>query len=196
MGKWLKIVLSMVFMLIVLGVGTYLIFFREGAEELEPKVVTFPFSWEEDEEGYLTNITGKPGVVRITVVNITALGKTLKKVGSYLEAEEGYQFYGVYAIGKNLLHEEWWTGGAHGHVGTNFELKTNRGNLYKPKSGWGDIRFGFGSPMRPEEQVDGWVIFEIREDEEPVELRHYEVMNPGASWEEQELGIVYIWRIE
>ena len=41
----------------------------------------------------------------------------------------------------------------------------------------------------------------VREDyrefsEEMIELRHYEVINPEASWEERELGIVYIWEIE
>ena len=43
--------------------------------------------------------------------------------------------------------------------------------------------------------MDGWVCFEIREDEKPIELRHYEVINPEASVEKQELGIVYVWEL-
>lgn len=190
-----KYLVGLIAVVLMMGAIAYNEFYKAQKEKrFEPKIVTFPFSLEEDEEGYLTEITGKSGVIRITVVNITAFGKKTKGILGW-EAEEGYQFYGAYVLGKNLLHEEWWTGGAHGYVGTSFELKTNRTNIYKPKP-LGDIRFGFGSPLKPEEQVDGWVYFEIREDEIPIELRHYEVINPEASWEKRELGIVYIWKIE
>lgn len=185
----------------LIGAVAYCGFYKPQEEHFEPKVVSFPFSWEEDEQGYLTEITGKSGVVRITVVNITAFGKTIGGFKLYgitvggLKADEGYQFYGVYVIGKNLQRKEWWCP-FNTYVGTDFELKTNRTNLYKSKSGWGDIRFGFGSPMKPEEEEDGWVYFEIREDEKPIELRHYEVINPEASLENRKLDMVYIWEIE
>ena len=165
-------------------------------EKTFPKNVTLPFSWEEDEDGYLTDITEKKGIVKVTVVNITALGKTLEKIGLSSEAEEGYQYYGVYVTGKNLQNREWSC--PYGvYIGTNFELKTNRTNIYKTMFfGSSDVRFGFGSPMKPEEEEEGWARFEIREDEKPIELRHYEVINPEAPLEKRELGLVYIWKIE
>ena len=180
--------------MLIITVMAYGIKNKQKEELFEPKNVGFPFSWEEDEKGYLTIITGRTGVIRITVVNITFFGKTLKKTGLIWKAEQGYQYCGVYVIGKNLLHKEWWTGGSHGYVGTCFELKTNRSNIYKPKP-LGDVRFGFGSPMKPEEEEGRWVYFEIREDEKPIELRHYEIINPEAPPEEQKLEIVFIWKI-
>ncbi len=186
----MKIILFIVFVLMIVGVGMHLIFFREGGEEFEPKVVTFPFSWEEDEDSYLTEITGKNGALRVTVVNITSFGTTLEMDGLGREAEEGYQLYGVYITYENLLHKKW-VEGWQIHWAYDFEVKTNRTNLYRGKA----LYFFRPIELKPEQGDDTWVIFEIRLDEKPVELRYYDFINPGYQSEEDKC-VVYIWKIE
>jgi hypothetical protein len=153
--------------------------------------VTFPFSWEEDEKGYLTEITEKPGIIEVTVHKIKALGTgTLEEIGlGGIQADKGYQFYGVYITFKNLMHKQW--SSPYGvYVGALLELETNRGNIYR--SG--------GIPrvidLRPEQAKDCWDYFEIRVDEKPTQLRHYDIINPNDPSSQQKLAIVFIWEIE
>jgi len=158
--------------------------------KFEPRIVNFPSSWEEDENGYLTELTGKEGIIRITVVEIKALGSSLEEVGlSGVKASEGYQFYGVHVIFKSLMHKEWSC--PYGvYVGTLLELVTDKGNIYRVK--WSSERV---TELKPEEEKHTWACFEIRTDEKPLELRHYDIINPNAPPEKQKLDIVYIWKL-
>lgn len=155
-------------------------FYKPQEEEhFEPKVVTFPFSWTETDH--------RNASIKITVVNITSLGTgNLERIGLRgIEADEGYRFYGVYLTFKNLRHEEYYTHGSG--IGAYLDIKTNRSNIYK--AGYGYSSFARPPDLRPEEESDGWIWFQIRVDEKPIELRNYEVLN-------DELEIAYIWKIE
>lgn len=144
---------------------------KQKSEPPKPQRVTFPFSWIETDH--------RNASVEITVVNITAFGKTFRS----WEAEEGYQFYGVYLTFKNLHHMKYQSHGSE--VGAYLEIETNRTNIYKPVS----LLPGDPPDLEPEEESGEWVRFEIRIDEKPIELRDYEWIN-GESY------IAYIWEIQ
>ena len=159
--------------------------------EFKPKIASFPFSWQEDEDGHLSELSGKPGIIEVKVHKIRSLGTgTLEEISLRgINAEKGYQFYGVFLTFRSLMHREW--NCPYGvYVGAFFELQTDKGNIYRSK----------GMPrvidLRPEQEKSAWDYFEIRVDEKPFELRHYDVVNPSAPPHEQKLAVAYVWRIE
>ncbi len=90
---------------------------------------------------------------------------------------------------KSLMNKAW--SSPYGvYVGALLELETDRGNSYK--SG--------GIPrvidLKPEQEKDDWDYFEIRVDEKPIELRHYDIINPDAPSSQQKLNVAYVWEIK
>jgi len=154
-------------------------------EEFEPQIVTFPYTWVEYD-------------MEVTVVNVTALGKSVLVIEGIREgappppwekeAEEGYQFYGVYATFKNLRDARWDCYPPEGPLaGGVFELETDKGNVYKTT-----VRALF---FEPHQEKEKWGYFEILDDERPVELRCLKVVNPDAPYQEFKLSVAYIWKI-
>jgi hypothetical protein len=154
-------------------------------EEFEPQIVTFPYSWVEFD-------------MEVTVVNVTALGREILIIEEIREGappppyeketEEGYQFYGVEVIFKNTRDLRWDCFPPEGPLaGGVFELETDKGNEYKTT-----VRALF---FQPKQEKEKWGYFEILEDEQPVELRCWKVMNPDAPYQEYKLGVAYIWKI-
>lgn len=167
--------MGLIVVLLIISAIVYMQFYLPQEKHVEPKVVSFPFSWTESDE--------RNASIEITVVNITALGRNLSRIGLRgIEAEDDYQFYGVYVTYKNLRHEEYWTHGSG--IGVYFEITTNRSNIYEPGSPFA----GDPPDLKPEEKSSEWIWFQIRIDEKPAELRNYE-------WINGERYIAYIWNL-
>lgn len=183
MRRWLNALTLIILVSLIIGVGAYFTSVKERKVKPGPKVVVFPFSWEE--KGYPEDYTLFDSIkqvnISITVVNVTYFGKIF---GSW-EAEEGYQYYGVYVKYKNLGHQKYYRPSGY-DVGVSLELVTNRSNIYKPGNGFFS---GTVDVLKPEEEKGEWIRFLIQMDEKPVELSNYEAFH-GEPY------VAYVWKIE
>ena len=132
-----------------------------------PADVSFPYRWEK-------------GGVRAILIGIKSYGEFGRR------AERGYKFIGIYGIYENLTHRslsyrEVLDKGAHIPI---LKLKTNRGNIYEHRFRTGACGL-FASDLRPEENKECWIVFEIRLDEEPIQLDGLESNK-----------VMYVWKIK
>jgi len=149
--------------------------------EPAPETVSFPTSWEE-------------GEIRLTVTDIHMLGQDLSEIGLWgVEADEGYQFVGVRGIFENLAHEEK-SGQAVRDQSPSVALRliTDRGNVYERSAGGGDYIAGlwWSTDLKPEEAVEDWAAFEIRNDEQPVRLEGLIYEDASDMWR-----LRYLWQL-
>jgi len=171
-GSEMRILLMLKFMLLFL-VGTTF-----ALPQLSP--TSLPYSWEK-------------GGVRATLIGTKSLSTNLGFIGLRgVDADKGYKFIGVHGSYENLTHRglsyvEIRDGGPHFPI---FELETNRGNIYK-HSFKGGVLVPPSNGLRPEEKIEHWEVFEIRQDEEPVSLYGLEFNKKTGKWH-----TAYVWEIK
>ena len=150
--------------------------------EPEPETLSFPTSWEE-------------GEILLTVTGMRMLGPDLSEIGlSGVGAHEGYQFVGVRGIFENLAHEEK-SGQAVRDQSPSVALRliTDRDNMYERNAaGGGDYIAGlsWSTDLKPQEAVENWAAFEIRNDEQPVRLEGLIYEDASDTWR-----LRYLWQL-
>jgi len=196
MKERILLIASTLIALIVVSSLIFLLYYS-AQKPYEPEIVSFPFSWGIDGNECIVNLESEEAVIKVTVWNVTYLGTSLGVLfGPW--ACEGYCFWGVYITYKNLLHRTWER--KEPIHKDSFEIVTNRGNVYKAlEEGFLILLKEYDGPseLRPEEEYSTRIIFEIRLDERPVELRHYGYrVEFLIFWQYRKFNLAYIWKIE
>lgn len=81
----------------------------------------------------------------------------------HVEADEGYKLVVVNITKRNIGIEEV-TGFSSVDIK---EMKVDKGCLYETKASW------YLMSLRPEEEKQGWIVYEILEDTNPIEIHIY-----------------------
>jgi len=138
-----------------------------------PERLALPFSWEEHN-------------IRFTIFDVAPASKEEEQGAGPLE---GYKQYVLHFQFENLLPED--LDIPEGGCGFDyFKLKTDQGNIYKPRFVGGFPVFG---SLRPGSVITSAnYVFEVRTDETPVELWAYDDLDPGLP---EELQLVYIFLV-